>query len=156
MRNSDRGSIRRLGLTFVALAGLATAALSLDACRRQTPAPPPTAPSAPDTKAAAAKAAAATAPVVARVAVQVTEEGFVPETIAAEVGKPITLAVTRKTDHTCAREILIKGESGKTDLPLDKEVEVTFTPKAAGPVKFGCGMGMMVNGTFDVRPAAAP
>ena len=138
---------------------LAAALTGTVACRRQTPSPPAEGPgsTAKPAQASAAAAPAATAPVQPRVVVQVTEEGFVPADIPAEVGKPITLAVTRKTDHTCAREILIKGEPGKTDLPLDKEVEVTFTPKAAGPLKFGCGMGMMVNGTFEVRaPAGAP
>jgi plastocyanin domain-containing protein len=83
--------------------------------------------------------------------VELTTEGFVPDHIPAQAGKPITLAITRKTDKTCAREILIKGQSGKTDLPLGKEVEVTFTPKASGKVPFGCAMGMMVGGVLEVR-----
>ena len=86
-----------------------------------------------------------------RVAVVLTTEGFVPNHIPAEAGKPVTLAITRKTDKTCAREILIKGQPGKTDLPLDKEVEVTITPKASGTVPFGCAMGMMVGGVLEVR-----
>jgi hypothetical protein len=86
-----------------------------------------------------------------RVVVKVTEEGFVPSQIPAQVGKPITLAITRKTDKTCAREILFKGQPGKTELPLDKEVEATYTPKASGTVPFGCAMGMMVGGELQVR-----
>jgi plastocyanin len=86
-----------------------------------------------------------------RVVVELTTEGFVPSHIPAQAGKPITLAVTRKTDKTCAHEILIKGQPGKTDLPLGKEVEVTFTPKASGAVPFGCAMGMMVGGVLEVR-----
>jgi plastocyanin domain-containing protein len=81
----------------------------------------------------------------------VTEAGFVPETIPAQAGKPITLAITRKTERTCATEILFTGQPGKTDLPLNKEVEVTYTPKAAGQVKFGCAMGMMIAGVLDVK-----
>ena len=83
--------------------------------------------------------------------VQLTEEGFVPSKIPAEVGKPITLAITRKTDKTCAREILFKGQPGKTELPLGKEVEATYTPKASGTVPFGCAMGMMVGGELQVH-----
>jgi hypothetical protein len=86
-----------------------------------------------------------------RIVIELTEAGFVPNRIPAEVGKPITLAITRKTDGTCAREILFKGQPGKTELPLDKEVEVTYTPRASGTVPFGCAMGMMVGGTLDVR-----
>jgi hypothetical protein len=86
-----------------------------------------------------------------RVLVQVTEAGFVPDHIPAQVGKPITLVITRKTDRTCAREILFKGQPGKTDLPLNKAVEATYTPKVSGAVPFGCSMGMMVGGALDVH-----
>lgn len=81
-----------------------------------------------------------------------TDDGFVPDRIPARAGQPLTLAITRKVEKTCATEILIKGEPGKTDLPLNKMVEVTFTPKATGDVKFGCGMGMMIGGVVAVQP----
>jgi plastocyanin len=136
-------------------------------CRRADPSvPPPVAPRAappaaglPPAPAAAAdlpsapapRAAAPAASASGRVVVQLTEEGFVPSRIPAQVGKPITLAITRKTEKTCAHEIVIKGEAGKTELPLDKEVVVSYTPKAQGTVPFGCAMGMMVGGAFEVR-----
>ena len=110
------------------------------ACKKEAPpAPPPPPPAAP---------AAATAP--ARIDVAVTEAGFEPARIAAKAGKPLTMAITRKTDRTCAREILFAGQDGKTELPLNKTVEVTYTPKASGEVKFGCAMGMMVGGVLAV------
>jgi plastocyanin domain-containing protein len=83
--------------------------------------------------------------------VAVTDEGFVPSRIPAKQGKPITLAITRTTDRTCAREIVFTGQPGKTELPLNKTVEVTYTPKVSGDVKFGCGMGMMVAGVLAVE-----
>ncbi len=131
-------------------------------CHRQTaplaPAPA-SASAAPSPTASASGQSAAAAPanpggpasVQPRVAVQVTEAGFVPSRIPAQVGKPLILVITRKTDKTCAREILFKGQAGKTDLPLNKEVEVTYTPQASGAVAFGCAMGMMIGGTLDVR-----
>jgi plastocyanin domain-containing protein len=85
-----------------------------------------------------------------RVEVAVTEQGFVPSRIPARAGAPLTLVVTRKTDRTCAREILFADREGKTDLPLGKAVEVTYTPKVSGEVKFGCAMGMMVGGVLAV------
>jgi plastocyanin domain-containing protein len=88
----------------------------------------------------------------ARVVVAVTEEGFVPAQIQAKVGVPITLAVTRKVEKTCATEILFEGRKDKTDLPLNKTVEVTYTPAASGAIKFGCAMGMMVGGVLNVGP----
>ena len=80
----------------------------------------------------------------------VTDNGFEPERIPAKKGQPITLAITRKTDHTCAREIMFQGQDGKTPLPLNQTVDVTYTPKASGEVKFGCTMGMMVSGVLAV------
>ena len=83
-------------------------------------------------------------------AVTVTEDGFVPNRIPAKTGVPITLVVTRRTENTCATEILFKGQPGKTALPLNKTVEVTYTPKASGEVKFGCPKGMKVGGVLAV------
>lgn len=127
--------------------GLVVATLCLAfACKKE--AAPPPAPPPPPPPAAAAPAAAK--PVAARVDVEVTEAGFIPDRIPARAGKPLTMAITRKTDRTCAREILFAGQEGKTELPLNKTVEVTYTPKASGEVKFGCAMGMMVAGVLAV------
>jgi plastocyanin len=129
----------------VRLGGLVLAALLAGAaCKKEAPppapapTPPPSAPAAPPT---------AVAP---RVVVAVTEAGFEPSRIPAKAGQPVTLAITRKTDRTCAREIVFTGQDGKTELPLNKTVDVTYTPKASGEVKFGCAMGMMVAGVLAV------
>src|SRR5438105_4925865 len=90
--------------------------------------------------------AAALPPFAPRVALVVTEEGFVPKAVRAKVGEPLTLLVTRKTDQTCATALMIEGQEGKTELPLEKTVEVKLVPKAAGVIKFGCTMGMMIGG----------
>ena len=79
-----------------------------------------------------------------------TDAGFEPDRIPARKGQKLTLAITRKTDRTCAREIVFQGQDGKTDLPLNKTVEVTYTPKASGEIKFGCAMGMMISGVLAV------
>jgi plastocyanin domain-containing protein len=116
--------------------------LAAAGCKKEpppAPAPPP-----------AAAPAAAPPTLSSRVDVEVTEAGFLPARIPAKAGKPLTLVITRKTDRTCAREILFAGQEGKTELPLNKTVEVTYTPKASGEVKFGCAMGMMVAGVLAV------
>jgi len=144
----------RMRSSWVVLVALLVSSLAVAAaCQRQSAAVAPAVPPATVAAAAATPAAAggSSGKIQLRVTVQVTEEGFVPSSIPAQVGKPITLAITRKTDRTCAREILFKGQDGKTDLPLDKEVEVTYTPKVAGPVAFGCAMGMMIGGSLQVR-----
>jgi plastocyanin domain-containing protein len=99
---------------------------------------------------AAAVAAAVAKAGSGKVAMAVTDNGFEPDRVPAKKGQPITLVITRKTDHTCAREIVFQGQDGKTSLPLNKAVEVTYTPKASGEVKFGCAMGMMVSGVLAV------
>ncbi len=57
-------------------------------------------------------------------------------------GEPVTLVVTRKTDKTCATEIVIDDEGINAKLPLDKAVKATFTPKKSGEIKYTCGMKM--------------
>jgi hypothetical protein len=133
-------------LRSLAPAFLLAVSLTAPACKKEAPpaAPPPAPP------AAAPATPPAPGAVSSKVAVEVTEAGFVPARIPAKAGQPLTLAVTRKTDRTCARDILFAGQDGKTALPLNQTVEVTYTPKASGEVKFGCAMGMMIAGVLAV------
>src|SRR5438445_11370002 len=57
----------------------------------------------------------------------VTDEGFVPANVTVKAGEPVKLVITRKTDETCATEITIEGTDIKTELPLNKPVEVAWT-----------------------------
>lgn len=70
----------------------------------------------------------------------VTDEGFVPSKIKASKGEKLRLVITRKTDRTCATEIVVKEHGINTKLPLDKAVTVEFTPTKSGEVKFACAM----------------
>lgn len=93
--------------------------------------------------AAVVKFASAPAPAV-RVEVAVTPDGFVvakPPTLKA--GVPVTLVVTRTVETTCATDIVIKEHGLSAPLPLRKPVEVSFTPKKAGKVRFACPMDMI-------------
>ncbi len=85
------------------------------------------------------------------VAMDVTEEGFVPENITAKVGETLTLAITRKTEETCAKSILVEGTDIHKELPFNTTVEVTWVPTKAGKVKFGCDMDMMIGGVLLVE-----
>jgi plastocyanin domain-containing protein len=84
------------------------------------------------------------------VSLQVTEQGFVPPDVTVEKGRPVTLTITRKTNRTCATEIVIKDYGINQPLPLDQPVTVTFTPREAGPIRYACGMNM-VSGTITAR-----
>jgi plastocyanin domain-containing protein len=78
-----------------------------------------------------------------RIAVTVTQKGFEPATIPVKVGEPVVLVVTRRTTHTCATEIVIADRKLRKKLPLDTAVEVPYTAKKAGSVRFACGMDMI-------------
>ena len=97
--------------------------------------------------------APAVAPVedgVQTVAVTVGPDGFAPDRVALRAGVPARLVFTRTTDRTCATEVQVPALGvGKTALPLDEAVAVTFTPTEAGTFAFTCGMGMM-RGTLVV------
>ena len=86
-----------------------------------------------------------------RIELAVTTDGFVPDNVRLKANEPVTLVVTRKTDETCATEILIDGTDINAPLPLDKPVEVAWTPTKAGQVKFGCAMDKMIGGILLVE-----
>jgi len=73
----------------------------------------------------------------------VTKKGFVPDKIKVKKGEPLRLLITRKTEETCATEIEIEDTKISQDLPLNKEVEVDYTPQKSGEVRYACSMGMV-------------
>ncbi len=80
----------------------------------------------------------------------VTRDGFVPANIQVKKGQPVTLVVTRKTDRTCATEIVIKEMGINQPLPLNKPVVVQFTPVKSGQLRYACGMDM-ISGVIVVQ-----
>ena len=80
---------------------------------------------------------------VRTVEMQVTDDGFVPDKIKASKGEKLRLVITRKTDRTCATEIVIKDYGVNTKLPLEKTVTVEVTPKKSGEIRYACGMDMI-------------
>jgi hypothetical protein len=115
----------------------------------QTPAPTAAAPKA---EAAPAPAPAPEAPAGAprTVALTVTESGYEPSPLSLKKDEPVKLVVTRKTDQTCATEIVMEEYGINTPLPLDKPVEIAFTPTKSGKLTYGCAMGKMISGVFTV------
>lgn len=76
------------------------------------------------------------------VAITVTEDGFMPNEIHVKAGQPVTLAVTRKTDKTCATELVLADYNINQKLPINETVRIQFTPKQAGRLTYACGMDM--------------
>jgi len=85
------------------------------------------------------------------VALTVTDAGFEPDEVAVKKGQPVRLVITRKTDATCARDIVVPAHGIHRALPLGEAVEVTFTPAKTGEIRFGCAMGQMVGGVLLVE-----
>ncbi len=103
-------------------------------------------------------AAASVAPVRAaekdprRVDIKVTDAGFEPRQVKAKVGEPVTLAFTRTSDRTCMTAIDIPGEDVKElELPLNRTVTVTITPRKKGTERFHCSAMGMGNGRIVVE-----
>ena len=69
-------------------------------------------------------------------------EGFHPGSIKIPAGRPITLVVTRTSDNTCAKEIVIPSLNVTRDLPLNRPVEIRIPPQEKGSVTYACGMNM--------------
>lgn len=78
---------------------------------------------------------------VQTVTVEVNSKGFEPSSLKLKAGAPAKLTFIRKTDETCAKEVLIKDYGISRKLPLDEPVTVEFTPRK-GEFTFTCGMNM--------------
>jgi len=87
---------------------------------------------------------------VRRVEVSITQKGFEPDKITARKGEPLRLVVTRRTDQTCAKEIVIAEAGMRKELPLDQPVMIDFTPTKNGELLYACGMDM-ISGVIVVQ-----
>lgn len=99
----------------------------------------------------AAGAAAVTAlaegkkPAPRRIDISVTKAGFEPKKVSVKKGEEVTLAFTRKTEKTCAKEVVVYvNDKDKVEkkLPLNEVVPVTVTFSKAGELGYACGMSM--------------
>jgi plastocyanin domain-containing protein len=74
------------------------------------------------------------------VEVTVTSKGFEPADVKVKAGHPVRLVVTRKTDKTCATELVMDDLGINQPLPLDTPVTVEFTPSESGTLRYACAM----------------
>ena len=75
--------------------------------------------------------------------VTVTSEGFQPAEIKTKAGEPLRLVITRTTDRTCAKQVVIKDLGVNKPLPLNEAVAVEITPKENGQLRYACSMDMI-------------
>lgn len=89
---------------------------------------------------------------VKEVQIKVTSKGFEPQVVKAKKGQPISLVFTRTTEETCITAIDMPAEDVKSfELPLNKAVTLTITPKNAGVEKFHCSAMAMGDGKLIVE-----
>jgi plastocyanin domain-containing protein len=86
----------------------------------------------------------------ARFELAVTDSGFAPNSITVPAGKPVTLVVTRKTDQTCAKEIVFPEQGIRKPLPLNEAVEIALPASPKGEIQYVCGMDM-IKGSLVVQ-----
>jgi plastocyanin domain-containing protein len=74
--------------------------------------------------------------------IEITSKGFAPDSLKLKAGAPAKVTFVRKTDETCAKEVVIKDYGIERKLPLNEPVTVEFTPRK-GEFTFACGMNMI-------------
>ena len=79
----------------------------------------------------------------ARFEISVGTKGFDPPVVEVEAGQSVTLVFTRRTEETCATEVVIPSEDLEVALPLNEPVEITLEPARKGDIAFLCGMNML-------------
>jgi plastocyanin domain-containing protein len=74
--------------------------------------------------------------------VEINSKGFEPGSLKLKAGVPAKVTFVRKTDESCAKEVVIKDYDIERKLPLNQPVTVEFTPRK-GEFGFACGMNMV-------------
>ena len=78
-----------------------------------------------------------------RIVITVTKNGFEPASVHLKAGQPVRLVVTRAVERTCATDIVLSEFGIKKPLPLNKPVDVRFTPRKPGAIRYACAMDMI-------------
>jgi plastocyanin domain-containing protein len=74
--------------------------------------------------------------------VELKSKGFEPSSLKLKAGVPAKVTFVRKTDETCAKEVVLKDYKIERKLPLNEPVTVEFTPRK-GEFAFACAMNMV-------------
>ena len=82
--------------------------------------------------------------------VEITEEGFVPPSVTIKAGRPTSITFVRKTDNTCAKEVVFPTLKLTRPLPLNARVTIDLPSQPEGELSYVCGMNML-HGKVVVR-----
>lgn len=84
------------------------------------------------------------------VQVSVTDNGFEPKSVVIKKGQTAVLVITRKSNNTCATDVVFTETGRKYDLPLNTPVRVDLTGASQGTIHYACGMDME-HGTVTIE-----
>ncbi|MCC6995937.1 MAG: cupredoxin domain-containing protein [Deltaproteobacteria bacterium] len=87
------------------------------------------------------------------IAITVTNKGFEPDHILVEKGVETQLVFTRKTEQTCAKDVVLTIDASnqiRKDLPMNQPVTITATFPVSGELRYACGMDM-ISGVITVQ-----
>jgi plastocyanin domain-containing protein len=84
------------------------------------------------------------------VQVSVTDNGFEPKSVVIKKGESAVLVITRKSENTCATDVVFTETGRKYDLPLNTPVRVDLTGAGPGTIHYACGMDME-HGTVTIE-----
>lgn len=77
------------------------------------------------------------------ITVKITKKGFEPKELSLQRDVPVRITFTRQTTETCGTEVVFPDYKISKPLPLNKPVNIEFTPIKEGDLKFTCGMDML-------------
>ena len=87
---------------------------------------------------------------VRTVEIDVTRDGFLPASVNVDAGAAVDLVFVRRTDETCAKEVVVPSLNVRKTLPLNERVSIQLPPAKPGTLAFACGLNMF-KGTIVVR-----
>ena len=82
-------------------------------------------------------------PKVQRVTINLTNQGYRPESFRLKKGIRAYVTFIRRTNDSCGEVIVIPAYGIRRTLPFNQPLTVTFTPRQNGTFDFTCGMDML-------------
>lgn len=76
------------------------------------------------------------------VRIEITRYGYEPVSFVLRKGIPARITFVRRTNDTCATEVLFPDYGINRALPLGQAVIISLTPRKTGEFAFTCGMRM--------------
>jgi plastocyanin domain-containing protein len=83
------------------------------------------------------------------VKLEVTNQGYAPNVLTVQAGKPVELTLSSHETYSCALSFVLREFGISVDLKPTDTRSISFTPNKKGDFTFSCSMGMY-SGTLHV------